>query len=139
MVRQQRRLVIPFSFWAHEGAAADKITLIQFHTEIESSLKGGIFRRDIPAPVAVPLFKAQGIDGPVTDIGEAEGFSRLPEEIVDISGILHRHMEFPPQFTHIGDPEGQDRGIPDEDFFTGHVGKALIGDVVLGDLFQNVP
>ena len=48
-------------------------------------------------------------------------------------------MELPSKFTDIGDSDGKNRGISNGDLFTGHIGKAVVGDIVLGQLLQNIP
>lgn len=119
--------------------AAYEVFFTRIYGKAESGLKGIVFRRDIAAPVEVPLFNAQAVQGLVSHGTQAVGCAGLHEGIPDGKGAVGGDVQLPTELAGIAYALGPHFRIPDGNGFSRHITELPVGKIVTGHLAQNGP
>ena len=93
--------------------AADKVSFVHAHGEIDAGLVGIVLGVDVLAPEPIALFEAEGVEGAAAGRDQAERLARLPENVPEAQALLERGVEFPSEFANVGDAQGQDGDLGD--------------------------
>ena len=110
--------------------------------EFDEAFDVGLDRRDFVgqfgAPAAIGLFHAHGIDGIGAEMADIVGLPGLHQGGIDRGHAVHRAMQFPAQFTDIVDAQRPDGDACDGDVLRRQPAEALVRQVRIGDLGQDV-